>query len=275
MKNTALLERIDAQISSLRSGAVESVPAGHLPFLIGGTLAGHIDPATARFLEHHFRFFSLTSEGLILESSSPEVLSRRLAAASYALKEENRILAWRDELLPVVALGQDESEPNFGMIERAACRVFGLTTFAVHLNAFTDDGRLWVAQRALSKSINPGMWDNIAAGIAPFGETFDVAMDREAHEEAGILPGTFSYRIIDKHLVARNVREGRMHEYTVVYVTRVPDDFAPHNIDGEVARFALLTPEAILEDIKKEQFTFESALSTLVSLRYCAEHGFI
>ena len=70
------------------------------------------------------------------------------------------------------------------------CRPFAFNTFAVHLNPFTRDGRMWVAQRSFKKAIGPGYWDNCAAGLVGAGEPFGLAMEREAFEEAGVTPGS-------------------------------------------------------------------------------------
>ena len=88
-----------------------------------------------------------------------------LERAAILLRDANCLRGWRDELLDVVA-----GEDKLGVMERTALRPFGLPTKAVHLNAWTPDGRLWVARRALSKSTDPGMWDTLVGGLAGSGE---------------------------------------------------------------------------------------------------------
>ena len=90
-----------------------------------------------------------------------------LERAAILLRDANCLRGWRDELLDVVA-----GEDKLGVMERTALRPFGLPTKAVHLNAWTPDGRLWVARRALSKSTDPGMWDTLVGGLAGSGETW-------------------------------------------------------------------------------------------------------
>src|SRR3546814_3997194 len=65
-------------------------------------------------------------------------------------------------------------------------RPLGLLTRAVHLNAWTPDGRLWIARRALSKSTDPGMWDTLVGGLAGSREDLEQALLRECAEEAGL-----------------------------------------------------------------------------------------
>ena len=62
-----------------------------------------------------------------------------LERAAILLRDANCLRGWRDELLDVVA-----GEDKLGVMERTALRPFGLPTKAVHLNAWTPDGRLWV-----------------------------------------------------------------------------------------------------------------------------------
>lgn len=51
-----------------------------------------------------------------------------------------------------------------------------------------------------------------------------------------------------------------MREIAYICNAYVEDSFHPHNMDGEVERFELLEPEAIIERIEKGRFTFESSL---------------
>lgn len=264
----AQLRHIEEILQELLPISSQKHPQDWLPFFVNGSFCGFVQESTAKLLVRAFRFLNIQNRELHFECPSFEIGSRRLAAVSQLLKQEGLVRAWRDELLPVVPLQQKNPEPAFATIERAVCRPFSLTTYAVHLNPFTKDGRLWIAQRSLKKAIGPGLWDNCAAGIVPYGEDFDTAMDREAAEEAGIEPGTFQYQLVNRHLLSRPVTEGWMQENTIVYTAVVPDSFTPHNVDGEVACFKLLDADSIIEMIREKQFTFESSLSTLIAIKY-------
>ena len=69
------------------------------------------------------------------------------------IKGTDKVFAWRDELLSVTASDDIACESPLTVIERAMCRPFAFNTFAVHLNPFTRDGRMWVAQRSFKKAI--------------------------------------------------------------------------------------------------------------------------
>lgn len=51
-------------------------------------------------------------------------------------------------------------------LERAACSIFGLPTFGVHLTACEKEGKdikVWVPKRAMSKATYPGMLDHVSS----------------------------------------------------------------------------------------------------------------
>lgn len=263
--NTTALNLLKDLLHQLGEQARTPVPSNRIDFVFDNIKVGHIDSEDALWLSETFRFFRLASGRLNFDSGNHNA-DTRLAAVSTLYKNLDKVFAWRDELLPVVPFTDTQRTTVLGKIERAMCRPFALNTFAVHLNPFTEDGRLWVGQRSFKKAIGPGYWDNCAAGMVPLGESFESAMDREAWEEAGIAPSSLNLRYIGSHLISRPVREGWMQENTIMYTSVVRDDFLPHNIDGEVAQFELLDAETVIQRIEKGLFTFESSLSVLLAI---------
>lgn len=76
------------------------------------------------------------------------------------------IKGWRNELYPVY--GDPSRTDNIAFVmERAATPLLGISTFGVHVNAYTRDQehglRMWVARRALTKQTWPGLLDNCAS----------------------------------------------------------------------------------------------------------------
>ena len=52
-------------------------------------------------------------------------------------------------------------------LERAACAIFGLPTYGVHMTAYEGEGdgmKVWVPKRAATKATWPGKLDNVSAG---------------------------------------------------------------------------------------------------------------
>ena len=145
--------------------------------------------------------------------------------------------------------------------ERSVFRALGLATVVVRLLALAPDGRLLLQQRSLSKSIGPGLWDNLAAGLVSSGETPAEAMLRELHEEAGLDP-EFSRLHSPAHLswqVLHDVPEGRMQESTAGFILRLSPCDAPVNLDGEAAGFAAFNTEEVLSMIEEGRIMPEAA----------------
>lgn len=260
--------KIAALLKELYDMAEVPVPSSRIPFYFNDVRAGHIERTDAEFLAKTFRFCEARPDAFVFTAEGPGQASRRLAAVSHLYKGADKVFAWRDELLSVTASDDIACESPLTVIERAMCRPFAFNTFAVHLNPFTRDGRMWVAQRSFKKAIGPGYWDNCAAGLVGAGEPFGLAMEREAFEEACVAPGSIEISFSARNIISRPVHEGWMREIAYICNAYVEDSFHPHNMDGEVECFELLEPEAIIERIEKGRFTFESSLAVLAGLAW-------
>jgi len=99
------------------------------------------------------------------------------------------------------------------------------------------------------------------------GEQDHQALAREAYEEAGLrlaqLPITRGSRL----RVQRMVAEGLMIETVQVFDVRLPADFAPANLDGEVAAFQTWPVEIAVDAIERGDLTLQASLAILDVLR--------
>ena len=171
---------------------------------------------------------------------------------------------WRDEFLTVT----DEQHCAVGVIERAAVRPLGITTFAVHLVATRADGAIWVQQRAANKAIDPDLWDTTMGGQVGAGESVADALARETREEAGLdLAQLQGLRRIERITFRRPVTEGYLVEHIDVFEATLADTVLPVNQDGEVQRFECLTPVELLVRMQGEKFTLEAATILVAWLR--------
>lgn len=269
-------DRILKALTLLEEKAFVPVSDTRIPFYFNKTEIGHLEKSQALLLQEHFAFCCVTESrepqgaAFLFETSDRNDADRKFALISSFYRENGLVFAWRDEALAVVAAADFQRQHIFASIERAMCRPFGFATFAVHVNPFTKDGRLWVARRSSHKAINPGMWDNCAAGMVALGEDFLTAMEREAWEEAGLHCAQTSFKHCGHGLISRPVREGWMREFSILYETEVSDDFIPVNQDGEVGEFALLGPDEVLDTVEDGLFTFESALTVTLGLAFKA-----
>jgi len=201
----------------------------------------------------------IESDALRLAPGLPPgpALDAALARVAQTLREADCLRGWRNELLDVT-----DGEARLGVIERAAMRPLGLRTQAVHLNAWTPDGLLWVARRALSKSTDPGMWDTLVGGLAGSGEPLELALERECAEEAGLEPHQLRERgplrtILRMH---RRLPEGYQVEDLLVSTCVLAADVVPANRDGEVMEIAAIPVDEALARIEGGEFTLEAAL---------------
>ena len=193
----------------------------------------------------------------VFELFAPEGLEPAFAALTARLAHHGLTQKRPFELLDV----RDARGRIVARAERSVFRALGLATVVVRLLALAPDGRLLLQQRSLSKSIGPGLWDNLAAGLVSSGETPAEAMLRELHEEAGLDP-EFSRLHSPAHLswqVLHDVPEGRMQESTAGFILRLSPCDAPVNLDGEAAGFAVFNTEEVLSMIEEGRIMPEAA----------------
>lgn len=250
----ALTQRLQARAHAPRPPALQ-------PLKIGASAVGWVGAPAAAVLTR-VPGFVLHGDALVLDADGPQSCTARLAVAAHALRDAGLLTGWRNEALAVRAADGRE----LGAIERAACRPLGITTDAVHLNAFGDDGVLHVARRAAHKAIDPGLLDNLVGGMVPAGETFDQALEREAWEEAGLELDRLDVHRGRSFHVQRMVPEGWQSERVHVYETTLPSDRALANQDGEVAAITAMPLADVIDAMERGAFTLEAALATLECL---------
>lgn len=260
------LDDIDTRKRRLRRKIQQLPPIGSRPVTILGRVAGWVGQEVIDAIQH--------LPGVDIEAEAAHIIAvprlrlninQVLAEIARTLADAGYIKSWRDELLDVIAEGA-----NLARLERGAFRPLGLLTQAVHLNAWTEEGQIWVARRSLNKTTDPGLWDTLSGGLVGAGEDPHTALLRETYEEAGLPAVT-----IAEHSPLRTVL--RMHR-------RLPDGYqvenilvsdcitaagtVPSNIDGEVMEFRCIDMNELWFMVTNGAFTIEAELSILDSLHY-------
>jgi 8-oxo-dGTP pyrophosphatase MutT (NUDIX family) len=258
-------ERIAVLRAQLEARARLAPAPGSLDVALGGHMIGMARADIAVLVARGQPRCRLHDSTLAIAADGLDAAGRNelLASIAVLLRDAGVLRTWRNELLDVRPRGGGDP---LAVIERSACRALGIGTFAVHMNAFTDDGRLVVARRADNKAVDPGMWDNLVGGMVAAGESELDALARETHEEAGLELAALTLTRGMVFQESRPVREGYMVETVQVFDTVLPPGAAPRNLDGEVAAIETREIDDVLAAIERGEFTLEAALVTLDGL---------
>ncbi|MEK9812010.1 MAG: NUDIX domain-containing protein [Bordetella sp.] len=250
--------------------ATQQAPLGWMPKGLFKALlrrvsgdARHLD----LFLQDSFQWQGLGS-GLFVDGKNLKLFEQHLAAVLGDF-------GWRNEDFAVIdrqglTMGPDRR------LERSLFRWLGLLSESVQLNLWRDDGLLWIAQRAMTKAIDPGLWDAAVAGGLSAGEQPEQAIWRESLEEAGLTSNWHSR--IQRPASAPCIRVSRLidppwetgvkpgwperclhHERVWRFEITLPRDWQPVANDGEVVAFQAAEPEAIFSLWKEGRFNHEAA----------------
>jgi hypothetical protein len=250
--------------------------AAYRRFMVAGTHVGWVVPDFAVALARFPHVFQVDRNAVTLQPrlETPEARSEAVAEVLEILRAEGLIPGWRNELY-AVAQGFHE-EPLLAM-ERAATVLFGTLSYCVNLVGFVGrewETKLWIAQRADTKPIDPGMLDLIVSGGQPMGISPWDNLMKECKEEAG-MPVELAQKakpvgiITLLALIRGHMRVGLQFNYDL----ELPKDFTPHNTDGEVAGFMLIPVTELIERLRDaDDFSYDVAL---VQLDFLIRHGFV
>jgi len=260
----ALSDSIRLRQESLTPRIQQLPHTGSRPLTIAGRVAGWATPRATECLAQ-LPFARVTDEAVHVADAPrrTQALDITMACIAQSLQEHGCLRAWRDELLDVFGEGR-----RLCALERAAMRPLGLLTKAVHLNAWSPDGRLWLARRSDTKATDPGLWDTLVGGLAVAGEPLDTSLLRECQEEAGLEAADIRERsplrvIFRMH---RRLPEGYQVEDLLVSDCVLREGVVPRNMDGEVSEFRLATVEETWSMLQEDAFTHEAEACILDSL---------
>ena len=169
---------------------------------------------------------------------------------------------WRNEQFDVY----HQQKPLFSL-ERAAFRVFGLQSHAIHINGLTEHNghwQLWIARRSPLKAVDPNKLDNLVGGGIASGESAAVAMQREGWEEAGLAESLLQAQVCQsKHLSLRPVARGLHRECLHIFEVVLEAGYQPENQDGEVAEFQLMPLEDVINALQQGLFMNDALVTSL------------
>jgi 8-oxo-dGTP pyrophosphatase MutT (NUDIX family) len=250
-------QSLSAFLAQALQNTQQTPHAGSPSLVIADQKCGSIFPPAAQILREHFPTLFSGSALVISSNLSRDQIDQQLNAFSQCLLNAGCLPKWRDELLDVWA-----GDQSIAAIERGAVRALGLVTRAVHLNAWSESGDLWVARRALDKATDPGLWDTLVGGLVGLGEGDDLALVRETAEEAGLDERALAHRtplrVITR--MQRRLPEGFQCEDVITCECVLPLDVVPENQDGEVMTIVALPPKEVAQMLLDNVFTVEAGI---------------
>ena len=207
------------------------------------------------------------------EASSADGRSQQLRTILHHLVEKKFIAKERFELYGVATSFKDEP---VALADRALISALGFVAYGVHCNGYVkkDGLYLWVGKRSSDRATDPGKFDHMIAGGQPHGLTATENLAKEAHEEAGVPANIIkTARSVGCITYTRALPKGIRRDALFLFDLKCPDDFKPHNQDGEVEDFRLMPAQEVLERIlKTEDFKFNV---NLVLIDFFIRHGII
>ncbi len=271
---------IDSRVQRVAMGlaARNRFDAGVLrPWIVSGQAVGWLDHERAALLTRWPQWFEVGAGQVDLRDTLDTAAARTAALAEVIarLADDGHIRGWRDERFTV---DTGWGTPPLALIERAAARFFGIRTYAAHMNGIIDapEATLWLARRAESKPIDPGMWDNLVAGGIGHGFDARSALRKECWEEAGIDAGLAAGLVERGTLdVLRAAPEGIQNETLFVFDLTLPAGFLPVNQDGEVVGHLRASVDTALDIMADCAMTVDATLVTLDALQRLVPQRFV
>lgn len=245
-----------------------------VPLTIDGRVVGSVAQAALDALRAWPQWLRVDAAGVTLRVARAG-RDAALAEVHRALRAQGLIRAWRDEAFE---LPDPASGALLATIERAAARFWGTLTRGAHASGYVAgaDGRpthLWIAQRALDKATDPGLYDNLVGGGVPAGQSPVQALVREGFEEAGLDAAEVARaRPAGVLRLARDIPEGLQHEWLYSFDLELPAGRAPRNEDGEVAGFDCLPLAEAIELAAGCAMTVDAAV---VTIDFLCRHGLL
>ena len=124
---------------------------------------------------------------------------------------------------------------------------------------------MWLARRSATKSIDPGLLDNLVGGGIASGATVGATVIKESWEEAGIAAEIAAGAVNSAELtIFRQQPDGIQHETIYAHDLWLPADWSPANQDGEAVEHRLASiadvARIIAADVAPDVMTADASL---------------
>lgn len=249
--------------------------ADYTPLTIAGKDLGRVhknvaaELLSAKLLEQKNNTLFITNE-----KPDSDGRTQQLRAILHHLIEKKFIPKERVELYSVATSFKDEP---VALADRALIPSLGFVAYGVHCNGYVKkDGTisLWVGKRSSDRGTDPGKFDHMIAGGQPHGLSAMENLAKEAHEEAGVPAKLAAHaKPVGCITYTRGLTNSIRRDALFLFDLKCPDDFTPHNQDGEVEDFRLMPAAEVLRLITEtDAFKFNV---NLVLTDFFIRHGII
>nr|XP_018266408.1 uncharacterized protein I303_00383 [Kwoniella dejecticola CBS 10117]OBR88566.1 hypothetical protein I303_00383 [Kwoniella dejecticola CBS 10117] len=208
----------------------------------------------------------------------------------------SRLKSWRDELYNVYCSPRSSFFTDSTIswhppmatnvafqLERAACPIFGVATFGVHMTAYEGQGdatRIWVPRRSKDKKTFPNMLDSTVGGGITAGLTPYQTILKECKEEASLPEDLLNSRLRACGATSffTLTKDGFLRpEVEYVYDLPLPSSGSKEYVrpminDDEVESFNLMSVPELVENLLDGQVKPNSAL---IYVDFLIRHGFV
>lgn len=215
-------------------------PNAYRPFLVDGVRVGRVKHDFARLLRDFPEVFEVSGGAVALTDRFASVTERSAAVHEVfeALAARGDVRAPRGE---TYGISEGWHVPARLRLDRGAVPLFGAKAYGVHVNGFVKIDRgvhLWIGTRAKDKRVAPGKLDHMVAGGLSHGYGVMDTLVKEAGEEAAV-PEALARRAVPVGALVYicEAGAGLRDDTLFIYDLEVPEDFVPHNTDGELERF--------------------------------------
>lgn len=245
---------------------IHRLPPEFIPWFCGATPLGFLSAERAQLLATHLAPCRVQAHRMDWDAAGWTTAARSAAlqGALHELRAQGHLNGWRNEEFALCAEGSDVP---LLQAERAGFYFLGMRSDAVHVNGFSAEAAMWVARRSASKTVDPGLLDNLCAGGVAAGERLLPCVRRELHEEAGIRLQAEHQLCFTGTVVVGRVRDGGWHvERLHVYNLLLQPHERPVNRDGEVQEFRLMGAQELAHLVHAHAFTADAAAAIVQGL---------